>query len=77
MDETHGRQMLRSMDFRQRMKGANGMKTMFKAISGIGFVGILIGCGAMDSASTILPLMIVLIGIALYAIGTKAGEMYG
>ena len=53
------------------------MKSMLKAISGIGFVGILIGCGAMDSASTILPLMIVLIGIALYAIGTKAGELYG
>lgn len=53
------------------------MRTFFKAISGIGFVGILIGCGAMDSVSTILPLMIVLIGIALYAIGTKAGELYG
>lgn len=53
------------------------MKKMFNAISGIGFVSTLIGCGAMDSASTILPLMIVLIGIALYAIGTKAGELYG
>lgn len=53
------------------------MRTFFKAISGIGFTAILVGGGAMDSASTILPLMIVLIGIALYAIGTKAGELYG
>lgn len=53
------------------------MRTFFRTISGIGFVGILIGCGAMDSASTILPLMIVLIGIAMYVIGTKVGELYG
>ena len=59
------------------MKGANGMRTFFKAISGIGFTAILVGGSAFDSASTILPLMIVLIGIALYVIGTKVGELYG
>lgn len=53
------------------------MKRMFKAISGIGFTAILVGGGAFDSASTILPLMIVLIGIALYVIGIKVGELYG
>ena len=53
------------------------MKRMFKAISGIGFKAILVGVSAFDCASTILPLMIVLIGIALYVIGTKVGELYG
>ena len=59
------------------MKGAKGMKKMFKAISGIGFVAILIGGGAMDSASPIVPIAIICVGIALYAFATKAGEMYG
>lgn len=58
------------------MKGENGMKKMFKAISGIGFTAILVGGGAFDSASTILPLMIVLIGIALYAVGTYMEDNY-
>ena len=53
------------------------MRYLFKTISGIGFTAILVGGGAFDSASTILPLMIVLIGIALYVIGTKVGELYG
>ena len=58
-------------------RSENGMKTMFKAISGIGFTAILLGGGAMDSASTILPMMIVLIGIALFWIGSKGGDLYG
>ena len=53
------------------------MKKVFKAISGIGFVAILIGGGAMDSASPIVPIAIICVGVALYAFATKAGEMYG
>lgn len=53
------------------------MRQFYKVLSGIGFTAILVGGGAFDSASTILPLMIVLIGIALYVIGTKVGELYG
>lgn len=53
------------------------MKSMLKAISGIGFTAILFGGGAFDSESTIIPLMIVLIGIALFGIGSKGGDLYG
>lgn len=59
------------------MKGENGMKKMFNAISGIGFVSTLIGCGAMDSASPIIPIAIICVGITLCAFGSRMGELYG
>lgn len=53
------------------------MKKMFNAISGIGFASTLIGCGAMDSASPIIPIAIICVGISLCAFGSRMGELYG
>lgn len=52
------------------------MKRFFRAISGIGFVAVLIGGGAMSSPSLIVPIAIIFIGIGLYAFGTYMEEQY-
>ena len=45
------------------------MRHFFRAIEGIGFVAILIGMGAMDSPSILVPFLTIIIGLALFATG--------
>lgn len=43
------------------------MKTFFSITKGIGFIALMLGMGAMDSDSIIVPILIMLFGIGLFA----------
>lgn len=41
------------------------MKTLARVMSSIGFVLILMGGGGMDSASLVIPIVMILVGIVM------------
>lgn len=43
------------------------MKRVFTVLKSIGFIAVVIGVGAMDSASIFLPTVIAFTGLGLYA----------
>lgn len=47
---------------------------MKKAIGIIGFIMILTGGGAMDSANMLIPIIIAFLGMALMAISAERGD---
>ncbi len=57
------------------MKGA-GMKRLFKIISGMGFTTMLIGLGMMDSASVVLPIVMIFAGLGAFYLGARMEDEY-
>lgn len=50
------------------------MKSLFKIISGIGFVTALLGMGCMDSASIAIPVVMLFGGLAAFYFGLKMAD---
>lgn len=50
------------------------MKILGKVMMGVGVVAVLFGGGGMDSQSLLVPIMMVILGIALIYTGNKIDE---
>lgn len=57
-------------------RGMNGMRYLFRTISGIGFVTALIGCGMWDSSTLLIPAIVTFGGICVTYVGTKLEDAY-
>ena len=60
LDEANRRQSLCQVD-----KGGRIMKVLARVMSSIGFVLILLGGAGMDSASLVMPIVMILVGIVM------------
>ena len=45
------------------------MKYFIRGFMGTGFVTMLLGMGSMDSASVILPICLIFLGLGMFALG--------
>lgn len=52
------------------------MKYLIRGFMGIGFVATLMGMGAMDSASVVVPICITALGIGMLAFGGYLDSYY-
>ena len=52
------------------------MKYLIRAFMGIGFIATLIGIGAMDSESIIVPICVTCLGIGMLAFGGYIDSYY-
>jgi hypothetical protein len=52
------------------------MKYLIRSFMGIGFVAMLLGLGAMDSTSVIVPVCITALGIGMLAFGGYIESYY-
>lgn len=52
------------------------MKRLFKIISGMGFTTMFIGLGMMDSASFVLPIVMIFAGLGAFYLGARMEDEY-
>lgn len=47
------------------------MNKLFNVIGGIGFISLLLGMAGMDSESVIIPIAMIMVGLALVSVYSK------
>lgn len=52
------------------------MKHFIRGFMGIGFIAMLLGMGAMDSASVLVPICVMSLGIGMLAFGGYLDSYY-